>query len=318
LLPCVSLAIACALAAAAQGPPPSPGAAITDFSSRGEEWAWIVTTGEKTRLLTGGPGNAGRGVAEGAGWTDVAVGANQLWVLQSAGGRSRLLQAPKSGGEPREALTLEGSAGALFALDDHAYWLELTAAREPGLAYIPTLGGAVRLRRTDAAGAAVTLAEWPSGGRIDARNLDIIGVGGGKLYVAVFNGVGTEFLAAPLAGGAPVRVAAEADFQHGVIHQDRLVWTAPSEEATPASRIRMLRAQGDGSEVRTLADWVPAIGDALSVGDRLYYAGSGNIYHVPGDAEPPVFTGEIAFGPVVTDGKRLIEAAGAAPVAKAP
>ncbi|MGV3722680.1 MAG: hypothetical protein ACO1SX_17395, partial [Actinomycetota bacterium] len=87
---------------------------------------------------------------------------------------------------------------------------------------------------------------------------------------------------------------------------------------TPASRIRRLRAQRDRAEPEELADWGPAIGSVLSVGDRLYYAGAGSVYTVPGGSEPPVFTGSVAFGPVATDGKNLIELTDAAPVAKAP
>ncbi|MGV3724277.1 MAG: hypothetical protein ACO1SX_25565, partial [Actinomycetota bacterium] len=111
VLPSVLFAGALALGAFAQGPPGSaPGAGaparpeMGDFFSRGDEWAWIVKAGEKTRLMTGGPGGAGKLVAEGSGWSDVAVSAGQFWLLQNQGDRSRLLRAPKAGGEPREVL----------------------------------------------------------------------------------------------------------------------------------------------------------------------------------------------------------------------
>lgn len=324
-LPYTVLAGALALGALAQGPPPpGPGAAAAarpemgDFSSRGAEWAWIVTTGEQSELLSGGPGTAGRTIAKGSGWTDVAVGADGIWLLQSEGSRSRLLLAPKGGGEPREVLASTESSAALFALDEQVFWLELTPAKVAGVSYVPTLGGTLRLRRCDAAGKAGTLAEWPAGGRVDRRGVEIIGSAGGRIYVADFNGIGTEFQSVPLAGGVPVRVAAESDSQHGVLHGGRLVWTAPSEEATPSSRIRRLLTRKDDAEPEVLADWVPAIGNLLSVGDRLYYAGAGSVYRAPGASEPPVFTGRIAFGPVATDGKTLIELSSAAPVAQAP
>jgi len=322
----VLLSGALAFAAFAQGQPPSgPGggassrSVIAKFASNGADWAWIIKRGGRTELWSGGPGSQGRKVAEGSGWAGVAVGSGQLWLIQAEGDRGNLLQTPRgAAGEPRLVASCSGRPTAVFALDQQAYWLELTQGRDPGLGFIPTLGGTLRLRKCDAAGTASTLAEWPSGGRLDPRDIDIIGVTGDRLYLSVYNGVGTEFLAAPLDGGGPVRVAAEANREQGVIHRDRLVWTAPSDEATPVSGIRQVRTQQAGGAPAVLADWVPAIGNILSVGGNLHYAGVGNAYRIPEADAPPEYTGPIAFGDVVTDGKSMIEISGDAPVAKAP
>lgn len=317
---------ALAFAAFAQGQPPSgpgggasPRPEITKFASSGADWAWIVKRGGRTELWSGGPGSQGRKVAEGSGWSGVAVGSGQFWLIRADGDGGSLLQAPKgAAGEPRPVAKCSGQPTAVMAVDQHAYWLELIRGRNPGLGFIPTLGDTLRLRKCDAAGTATMLTEWPSGGRIDPRDISIIGVTGDRLYFTVFNGVGTEFLAAPLAGGSPVRVAAEANREQGVIHRDRLVWTAPSDEATPLSGIRQVRTQQAGGTPTVLADWVPAIGNLLSVGGNLHYAGVGNAYRILGANAPPEYTGPIAFGDVVTDGKSMIEISGDAPVAKAP
>lgn len=323
ILGVVALSATITLAALAQGPDASPGAGapraqITSFGARGAEWAWIRSRGEIGELFLGSGGSQGRKVAEGSGWAEVAVGNAALWLLQREGQQGRLLRVAKSAaGDPEEVAGPLAQPGGLHAEGDRVFWIESVPAAEPGLAFIPTLSGQLRLRMLEASGAVRTLAEWPSSGAIQPPDLEVIGVMGDRVYTSAFNGLGTEFMSVRLSGEPPTRVAAEAGSQHGTIHSGRFVWTAPSDEATPVSGIRQLRVLREDAASEVLADWVPAGGALVPMRDRLYYAGLGKLFTVREQAGTPDFVRVIDYGPVATDGRSLVSIVGDAPVVQA-
>lgn len=320
LLAALVLSCSLALTALAQAPPGDEGAPsslrIVGFDARGGEWAWLHRRGEEVELFLGSGSGAGRKLATGKDWTHVAVG-EDLWLLERRGDEGRLLRVSKSGGEPREAAGGLSRPAALYAQEQQPLWLESTVPADPGLTFIPTLGSQIRLNTLD--GSRVrTLAEWPSAGTLEQSGTRIVGVAGDRVYLAIFNRLGTEFFRVPLSGGAPERIAAEAGEQQGLIHQGRFCWTAPSNEATPESGIRQLWEEGENGTPRRLADWLPSAGTLASVKGKRYYTATGSTYVVPGSDGVPQYVGDAAFGPVATDGEVLISLAGETPVGKAP
>jgi hypothetical protein len=317
-----ALSLLFALSAFAQGggapataPPPR---IIRAFAFHGAEWAWIVATGERTELQVGGPDGQVKRLAEGADWFDVALDAESIWLIERRAGKGRLLRLPKGrAGEPEEVLAGLDRPGALRVSAAGLQWLEATRPADPGLAHVPTLGGMLRLRQRTGSGEVTTLAEWPAGGLVTPRHGDVIGELDGATLVSVQAGMGTEFYAVT-PSAAPSRLGGEGSEQHGVISGGRLVWTAPSDEATEVSGIRCLRGRKGREAVQDIADWLPSGGTLLSIGDRLHYTARGEVYRFPGASPLPQHVGSVPFGPVATDDRLLVSLSGAVPAGQAP
>ncbi|MCC2667879.1 MAG: hypothetical protein K0Q72_350 [Armatimonadetes bacterium] len=297
-----------------QAPPPR---SIRTFTARGPSWAWLVAQGDETELFLGAPGAgapSGPGRAKGTNWTDVALGDQEVWLLQRDGESGRLLRLPRDGAAPPEEVASGLQApGGLLVRADGVYWLEVAASGDPGLAFIPQLGARLHLKCRSAAGQVRTVADWNVGSAVQARSGDLIEGAGGELYASVRASVATEFYLVTPSGETPQRVAGELASQNAVFSGGQLYWTAPSREATPGSGARCLhRRRPDGSS-ELAAEWLPRNGLLASLDGRLYYAAMDGLYRIPDRFDAPVFRRKLPAGPVASDGKHLVSIAAAAP-----
>jgi hypothetical protein len=249
-------------------------------------------------------------VARGAGWTEVALLGDDVWVMHRDRDSGELLKV-----RPDRQSVLEAVArslprpGGLYAHQDRLYWIESHAAAPENAVFVPPVGPLAVLRCREASGAVREVGVWPGGveGADGAPAGQIVGVDGEALIVCVYRLSSTEIVSFPPSGQAPVRLAGAAGRQAAVLHGGSLYWTAPSLEAASAGRrcVRCLPLPPAGSEPRTLTDWLPGEGRLISLDTDLYYAAD-VLYRL---SQAPGAAGAlrgIPSGSVVTDGASLI------------
>lgn len=301
--------------ARAQAPPggspaigaPGPSKLPRAFSGAEGRWAWIRETGEQSELYVGGPSQPGRLRAKGANWAEVAQDGADLWLLGRSGAGAVLLRLPRDGeAPPVEVARIADAAGGLLAQAGQVFWLEVSAPADPGLAFVPPLGSRLYLRCRDADGRIRTLLDRPAveGARPGAG--DLVALSGGQVYLRLRSASGTELLSMPVQGGPSTRIAGESGTQQALLWNGRLVWTAPSEEATVESGINCLRRQSAAGTPELIAEWLPANGSLVSVAEGLRYAAGDDLYRLPERPGAPVFLRKIDGVRVVSDGHSLV------------
>jgi len=309
LLPVLFAPLGLAVFARAQAPgsTPPPKPELRAFAAAEGRWAWIKATGDQSELFLGAPSTSGRSRAKGSGWTEAALDGSTVWMLARNSRGGTLMSLPIEGETPpAEVLQIEDQPGALLAHDGQLYWLELSQAADPGLAFVPPLGARLRLRCREASGTVRTLMERPA---VDGAALgtgDLVAVAGGQLYLRLHSASGTELLTVPLAGGAATRIAGESGRHDAVLSNGVLYWTAPSEEAMPESGIRSLRRLKAEGVPETVADWLPGLGNLAAADEGLRFAGAGDLYSLPDRLGSPTFLRKIDWGSVVSDGHSLV------------
>jgi hypothetical protein len=125
------------------------------------------------------------------------------------------------------------------------------------------------------------LATWAAGAdpKTQTQLPEVVGVSENALFLRVPRLFSTEFVQLPLAGGSPTRVAVEAEVQYATLYRGEFYWTARSSEAMIDLGMRRI-CRRKGSEVETLADWLPASGSLVATDTALYYVAEG-VYRIP-------------------------------------
>jgi len=286
-------------------PPPRP--ELRAFAAAEGRWAWIKDTGGQSELFIGGPSGTGRLRAKGSGWTEVALDGATVWLLSRSGPAGTLLSLPVEGdAPPAEAARSADQPGALLAQGGQVFWLELSKAADPGMAFVPPLGARLKLRCREASGTLRTLVDRPAVDGAAPGAGDLLAAAAGPLYLRLRSASGTELLSVPLQGGATTWIAGESGTQQAVLTNGTLVWTAPSEEAMPESGIRCLRRLRTGGAPETVADWLPGIGDLAAADEGLRYSDGSNLFSLPARFGSPTFVRKVDFGRLVSDGHSLV------------
>jgi hypothetical protein len=237
----------------------------------------------------------------------VAQDGADLWLLGRSGAGAVLLRLPREGeAPPVEVARIAGAAGGLLAQEGKVFWLELSAAADPGLAFVPPLGGRLHLRCRDTDGRIRALLDRPAAEAAKPGAGDLVALSGGQLYLRLRSASGTELLSVPAQGGPATGIAGETGTQQALLWNGRLVWTAPSEEATPESGIFCLRRLPATGAPELVAEWLPANGNVLSAAEGLLYVSIDDLYRLPERPGAPVFLHKIEGGQVVSDGRSLV------------
>lgn len=303
----VALARAQAPAGGPPGGAPPPKPLLRVFAGSNGSWAWIKETGEQSELFTGRPSAPGRLRAKGTHWTEVAQDGPDLWVLGQAGSGAILLRLPREGdAPPAEVARSADPAGGLLAQDGKALWLEVSAPADQGLAFVPPLGGRIRLRCREADGSIKTLLDRPAVQGAQPGSGDVVALSGGQVYLRLRSASGTELLSVPVQGGRSTVIAGETGTQQALLSGGRLFWTAPSEEATPESGIYCLRRVSPAGTPETVAEWLPANGNLVQVSDGLRFVSGFDVYRLPERFGAPVFLRKLEDVRVVSDGQSLV------------
>lgn len=287
---------------------------IVLFSGEADRWLWTRASGTQETLYEGGPNRPARSLATGSGWTALAAGGPQIWLIRRDRKSAELLRVDGGpGAAPKVVLSGLQSPGGLAAGGGHVYWLENRPPRSAA-AHLPTHGWTTLLRTRSAAGVVRTLVEWPGGGppAEPSASGDMIGLVGDRLYFRVRRAACTEFVCMPLPSGPPSRVAVERGLQTAILDGGRLCWTAPSDEAGAASGLRCVRAHNAHGEVETLGDWLPAEGAPVLLNGKLLHVGS-QVHRLNGSAAPGRWLAQLPHGRYGHDTRRLVLLTGSAP-----
>lgn len=297
------------LRAQAPGAPAAPRSHIAGFTANQGAWAWIKEKGVESELYTGGPGRQPVLVARGSGWTELALSGGECWIL-SRGAGTLLRSSLQPNSTPEVVLSRLSSPGGLHVAGSTLFWLE--AIGSPTLAFVPSAGPRLSVRSRGAGGQVQTLGEWP-GSRAPAglpESGDVIGVAADSLYLRVRRSASTEFVRFRLpAGGVGERVAAELSQQQGLLHDGRLYWTAPSEEAPFDTGIRSIRRLTATGAAETLTDWMPGAGSLVELNGSACIAAT-RLYRLPSNPAPAELTGHLPFGALTGDGTAVISLEG--------
>lgn len=309
--------------ARAQGPAaPGPGGAsaaalrseLRAFSGSAGQWAWIKDQGAESELYVGRPGEAGRIRAKGAGWTEVAQDGADIWLLARAERGGVLLRLPREGNAlPTEVTRIEDQSGALLAQGGQAFWLELSQAADPGLAFVPPLGARIRLRCREANGRVRTLLDRPAAEGAAPGAGDLVALANGQLYLRLRSTTGTELLSVRPSDGTLSWIAGESGTQEALLDHDRLVWTAPSAEATPESGIRCVHRFTPGGAPELVAEWLPPNSSLVVTKEGLGVLDRDDLYRLPSRLGPPTFLRKVTSGRIVSDSRSLVLLSGEQP-----
>ena len=284
------------------------------FSGAEGRWAWIKGTGAESELHVGGPNTPGQLRAKGAGWTEVAQDGADIWLLGRAERGAVLLRLPREGNAPPTEVTrIENLSGGLLVQGGQAFWLELSQAADPGLAFVPPLGARIRLRCREADGRVRTLLDRPAAEGAAPGAGDLVALAGGQLYLRLRSATGTELLSVRPSDGTLSWIAGESGTQEALLANDRLVWTAPSAEATPESGIRCVRRLTSGSAPDLVAEWLPPNGRLVVAEEGLGVVDGENLYRLPSRLGPPTFSRKVTSGRIVSDGRSLVLLSGEQP-----
>ncbi len=289
---------------------------IVLFASGGDRWFWTHASGGQETLFEGGPGRAPVSLATGSGWSALAWDGQALWLTQQQRDQGHLCRLrPGRDVTPEKVVSGLAQPSGLFADNGRLYWLENRAPRAAAFRYIPTEGWTAILRMRDGSGAVRTLAEWPGGGPsgTELPAQDLLGVTEDYLFCRVRRPASTEFLRIALADGKAERVAVESGSQSAVLYEGTLFWTAPSDEASPATGMRCVRTLGSAGNVVLVGDWLPENGVLLGTPQGVRFASDG-WYALRGRAPAERLPGSLS-GRVVADQDQLFQVGGTTPVA---
>lgn len=311
------------------GPPPGPGGPAggpgggapaapkrnnLSFSNADGKWAWLSQEGEDVILFTAPAGSPGKEAARGKGWTSVALEGGAAWIAAPKGNAGALLRIAE-GAQPEEVVSCLGKPSGLQVKDGRVFWCERKMAPPKAPSFIPTLADQVLVRVREKDGKVRDLGGWPAGTETKSYNQypTVIAVSDNSLFFRVPRLFSTDFVEIPLSGGDPKRVATEAEFQQGVVHQGEFYWTARSREAMPELGMRRV-CRRQGGEAETIGEWLPMGGSLVSMPDGLYYVAEG-VYRVPDKLAMPKRLGraESTMGAADPKGIVLIDPAGGVP-----
>lgn len=276
------------------------------FVAFGGKWAWLKHAGDEVELFRGGPDAAPKSLGKGAGWSEICLSGDELWLLNRSGSQAELLHS--AGGAPPVS-TLKGlpGAGGLYAAEGRLFWLESTPPAPMSATFVPAADATDRLRVREASGQVRTLAEWPGGQA--GQPGDVMGVAGGQVYFRLRRAASTEFLRVPLSGGDWERVAVANGDQQGLLMDGTLYWTAPTEESNRIDTLRCVRRLTASGATETLTDWLPGSGE-LQPGPRApYYLAHGfdsALYQLPEHLDQSTLV-RAAPARAALDGDRLID-----------
>lgn len=301
-------------AAPGGAPAAAPRSELRAFSGSAGQWAWIKDKGSESELYVGRPGEAGRIRAKGAGWTEVAQDGADIWLLARAERGGVLLRLPREGNAPPAEVTrIEDPSGALLVQGGQVFWLELSQAADPGLAFVPPLGARIRLRCREADGRIRTLLDRPAAEGATPGAGDLVGLAGGQLYLRLRSATGTELLSVRTSDGMQSWIAGESGTQEAQLANDRLVWMAPSAEATPESGIRCVHRFTPGGAPELMAEWVPPNSSLVVTAEGLGVLDRDDLYRLPSRLGPPTFLRKVTSGKLVSDGRSLVLLSGEQP-----
>ena len=292
--------------------PEAPPPPIIAFTGNDGRWAWLKQAGESVELYVGGANEPARRLGASAGWHDLALDGEDVWLLDAEGDTSDLVRVAYSGGEPEVVVSSIPAPTGLMAEGGGAYWVETSPGLRPEASFIPAVGPTSRLRYHDGADSPRTLAEWSAGLRPDTvpSGGDIIGATAEGVYVRTLRLMCTEIWLVPLEGGQPTRVVSAGGLQVATLRGGELYWTTPSEEAEPSAGVVSVRRRAPGQEAETVTDWLPGGGKLLTVASKVYYAHY-ELYRVPSRLGPPRFIRVVPYGGAAADGRRVISLGGA-------
>jgi hypothetical protein len=273
-------------------------------------------------LFSGRPGEQGKELARGHGWSEVAVDGQDTWLLRREGTPGHVTGAllrATTGGAPTEVVRGLLSPCGLLASGGRVYWTEATPAPVPGLEFIPTRGEIARLRCRDAGGQVTTLAEWPGSepdpmavyGPLTRTQVaaSIVGLSGSFLIVQQRRLATTEFLRIPVAGGEASRLVIVEGSQQGALRGDTLYWTAPSEEAGGSALtqcVERLPVNAEAGAAPTLvAEWLPPMGSLCATPSAVYWGGD-DLFRLPETLDSAKDVGPAGYATLFADGDRVV------------
>lgn len=151
-----------------------------------------------------------------------------------------------------------------------AYWI-LSRPPNPTIGDIPPLQQHIELTVAPVAGGpsrTISTIMEPDG-------LQIIGINDGSIYLSAFrdavHGV-TTIYRAPMAGGAPKRVAGETGKQFALISDAGLLyWTAPCHDSQNYNLVGCVRRLASSGATETLTGWITAGGRLYNTRHGVWY-----------------------------------------------
>jgi len=255
---------------------------ITELAVNAQGLLWLEGSpqGDSVSLwLLPQPQAAARRLAEGSNLHDLVLNGSEVFYFQEEGNaRGRLCRLALPAGPPETLLSDLIYPAGLWVSEAEIYWTE-TFPREPPVPHVPLLGSWSVLRvmsRTDNSVRTVAYLE-ATGTRFRGR---LLGTYAGQFYWLEQRrprpGKGISAVKrVPVGRDTPCVVALMPGLQEALLEGERLYWTEPSTELTPAlygAAVYVYRLDAETVSLRT--DWLMA-GGTLTAHEGLACYGDG-------------------------------------------
>jgi len=181
----------------------------------------------------------------------------------------------------------------LLAEGDTLYWSETYPARAPGVPHVPALQYLTVLKALPQSGGTPKSIALVEGVRPEFEG-QLLGAQEDFFYWAEQHDAAgimgsTQMKRAPLAGGSPVRLAAELADQRAARTPEAIYWTAPSPEAMqPFGTAALKKLPYGQTEPILLTDWLFPGGTFLVQHRQVYYHDGTGLWRLRAGREPAI------------------------------